>query len=92
MNNVSVSNLPVFYVDKKITFKMEKVMNFDKINTLLDKVGVDGDEIKNNFKDAVEKEIKEGSINWNFIQKDLIENSLAYTQKMNKEEKINDVH
>ncbi len=34
-------------------------MNFDKINTLLDKVGVDGDEIKNNFKDAVEKEIKE---------------------------------
>ncbi|WP_443642664.1 EboA domain-containing protein [Candidatus Levibacter sp. Uisw_134_01] len=39
-----------------------------------------------------EKDIKEGSINWNFIQKDLIQNSLAYTQKLNKEEKINDVY
>ena len=39
-------------------------MNFDKINTLLDKVGVDGDEIKNNFKDAVEKEIKDKNMNY----------------------------
>ena len=28
------------------------------------------------------KDIKEGIINWDFIQKDLIKNSLAYAQKM----------
>ena len=49
------------------------------------------DELGQNI-NKFEKEIKEGSINWDFIQKDLIENSLAYTSKMNKEEKINDVH
>lgn len=38
------------------------------------------------------KDIKEGIINWDFIQKDLIKNSLAYTQKMNREEKTNDVY
>ena len=72
MNNVSVSNLPVFYIDNRITFKMEKVMNFDKINTLLDKVGVDGDEIKNNFKDAIEEEIKEAKAEVSLSVKDKI--------------------
>ena len=38
------------------------------------------------------KDIKEGIINWDFIQKDLIKNSLAYTRKMNREEKTNDVY
>ena len=72
MNNVSVSNLPVFYIDNRITFKMEKVMNFDKINTLLDKVGVDGDEIKNNFKNAIEEEIKEAKAEVSLSVKDKI--------------------
>ncbi len=72
MNNVSVSNLPVFYIDNRITFKMEKVMNFNEINTLLDKVGVDGDEIKNNFKDAVEKQIKKAEDKISLSVKDKI--------------------
>ena len=47
-------------------------MNFDKINTLLDKVGVDGDEIKNNFKDAIEEEIKEAKAEVSLSVKDKI--------------------
>ncbi len=47
-------------------------MNFNEINTLLDKVGVDGDEIKNNFKDAVEKQIKKAEDKISLSVKDKI--------------------
>lgn len=68
-------------IEKKAVV-LSLVQSKDKL--IKDKLG----QYVNNF----EKDIKESSLNWDFIQKDLIENSLAYTQKMNKEEKINDVH
>tara|TARA_Y100001938_G_scaffold149258_1_gene235468 strand:+ start:1588 stop:1956 length:369 start_codon:yes stop_codon:yes gene_type:complete len=72
MNNVSIFAQPVFYTNKRITYNMEKEMNFDKVNALLDKIGVDGDEIKNNFKDAIEEEIKEAKSEVSLSVKDKI--------------------
>ena len=72
MNNVSIFAQPIFYTNKRITYNMEKEMNFDKVNALLDKIGVDGDEIKNNFKDAIEEEIKEAKSEVSLSVKDKI--------------------
>ena len=42
----------------------------------------------NQYVKIYENDIKEGNLNWEFIEKDLIKNSLSYTQRLNIEETV----